>query len=939
MNKLNINDIDLEKIRAKYDYERDRRIRPDGINQYIEVTGDFSYFVEDPYIEDKIDREPLNDVKEVIIIGGGFGALLAGAHLRKAGMKDIRFIEKAGDFGGTWYWNRYPGVQCDIDATIYLPLLEETGFQPSLKYTFGDEIHEYTKVIAKHYDLYRDTCFQTEVTKITWLDKEQLWEVQTNRGDTMRTKYLLSASGPLHRPRLPAVPGINNFKGHTFHTTRWDYNYTGGNLHGGLDKLAGKRVAIVGTGATSLQCVPHLGASAEHLYVVQRTPSSVDARNNEARGPDWFKSLKSGWQDERIDNFDALTFGMPAKEDLIGDGWTDLAMSTMDLVKKLQDQGEYEVGSIDKLVEIADLQSMDRIRSRLDSVVKDPETAEMLKAYYRKWCKRPSFHDDYLKTFNRPNVTLLDTDGQGLTKISGNSIVTPDGKEHEVDCIIFATGFEVGTSYARRSGFEIYGRGGLTMTKKFENGPKTQFGLQTRDFPNMFFLGPLHAATGINVTQTLHEQAKTHAHIIKRTEEVGGKIVEPSLEIEKAWHEMIQNSGLAERREFLANCTPGFYNGDSGKDGKGARFEFEFASGAPDFYDIARTWRSVSHLPGSEVDGKALQPTSTDLAFMRSEKLIRTKLHYQTKKLLKQRDLAELPPIGAVSAEQLRNIFAQGAKMRGCGPELYNVSDKVINSEDNDLPIRIYTPSDNPKAIILYFHGGGGVVGSVETHDAPVRCLTKITNTIIVSVDYRLAPEAPFPAAVNDSVAALKWVSDNRKDIANENIPLFVCGDSSGGNLAAVVSLINHESLDVDIAGQILIYPSTDGKLDNPNFDAFESPVLKKEEILWLRGQYTPKQEDRNDPRVSPIDAKSHAYLPSALILTAEYDLLNPQAKAYAKKLEQADVQVQLKNFEGAVHGFFTDGVGLLQSNEAMADIAAFIDHKLVHLKDSKAFY
>ena len=315
--------FDADALRKKYRQERDKRIRTDGNDQYVEMAGDYAHYLEDPYVA-PIEREPLTDEVDVVIIGGGFGGLLAGARLRQAGVDDIRIIEKGGDFGGTWYWNRYPGAMCDVESYIYLPLLEEVGYVPKEKYSHAPEILEHSRAIGETFDLYRNACFQTEVTDLEWDDETSRWIVHTNRGDAMRARFVCMASGPLHRPKLPGLPGIDDFKGHTFHTSRWDYDYTGGDSDGNLTGLAGKRVGIIGTGATAVQAIPHLGEAAEHLYVFQRTPSSIDVRANRPTDPEWAASLGPGWQRHRMDNFNTLVSGGFASEDLVNDGWTDI---------------------------------------------------------------------------------------------------------------------------------------------------------------------------------------------------------------------------------------------------------------------------------------------------------------------------------------------------------------------------------------------------------------------------------------------------------------------------------------------------------------------------------------------------------------------------------------------------------------------------------------
>ena len=408
--------FDPDALREKYREERDKRLRADGNEQYVEITGEFARYLDDPYVA-PLERGPLHDDVEVLIIGGGFGGLLAGARLREAGIDDIRLIEKGGDFGGTWYWNRYPGAACDIESYVYLPLLEEIGYIPKEKYAQAAEILAHSQAIGRHFDLYRNACFQTEVTEMRWDEATGRWIVRTNRGDEMHARFVVMANGPLHRPKLPGIAGIESFEGHTFHTSRWDYDYTGGDSDGGLTGLADKRVGIIGTGATAVQCVPHLGASAKQLFVFQRTPSSIDVRNNRPTDPEWAASLEPGWQQRRMENFNNLVSGIPEPEDLVDDGWTDIIGN---LLIRIQREGaDLTPDGLMATMELADFEKMEQIRARVETIVNDPDTAEALKPWYRQFCKRPCFHDDYLDTFNRPNVHLVDTEGRGVERITG----------------------------------------------------------------------------------------------------------------------------------------------------------------------------------------------------------------------------------------------------------------------------------------------------------------------------------------------------------------------------------------------------------------------------------------------------------------------------------------------------------------------------------------
>ena len=516
-------DFDPDLLRQRYRAERDRRLRPDANAQYVEIAGDFRHYVDDPYVDPGFTRVPLIDTVEVAIVGGGFGGLIAAARLREAGAETIRIIEKGGDFGGTWYWNRYPGAQCDIESYIYLPLLEETGHIPKEKYSFADEIRAHAKRIGEHYNLYELACFQTEIRELRWLEDEQLWLISTNRDDAIKARYVVMSSGPLNRPKLPGIPGIETFKGHAFHTSRWDYDYTGGSNQGGLDNLADKRVAIIGTGATAIQCVPHLGRSAKALYVFQRTPSSVDVRGNRPTDPLWAASLQPGWQKRRMENFNILVAGGMQDEDLVQDGWTDIMRNLM----ARRPGSPLTPQQLGQEMELADFRKMNQVRARVDATVNDPATADALKPWYRQFCKRPTFNDDYLPTFNRDNVTLVDTMGRGVDAVTEKGLVV-DGVEYEVDCIIFATGFEVGTAYTRRAGFEIIGRDGETLTSHWTAGLKTLHGLYSHGFPNIFHLGITQNTLTPNFPHMLDEQASYVADVVARAKLQQARCIEPT---------------------------------------------------------------------------------------------------------------------------------------------------------------------------------------------------------------------------------------------------------------------------------------------------------------------------------------------------------------------------------------------------------------------------
>jgi cyclohexanone monooxygenase len=589
--------FDPQALRAKYIAERNKRLRADGNEQYLETAGHLAKYSDDPYVAPGFTRAPITDEVEVLVLGGGFGGLLAAARLREAGINDVRIIEKGGDFGGTWYWNRYPGAACDIESYVYLPLLEETGYMPTQKYVAGPEILEHHRRIARHYGLYDGAIFQTEVREMNWDQASQRWIVRTNRDDAIKARFVALASGPLHRPKLPGIPGIDSFKGKSFHTSRWDYEYTGGSSEGGLDRLKDKRVAIIGTGATAVQVVPHLGAAAKHLYVFQRTPSSVDVRGNRPTDPEWVKSLTPGWQKRRMDNFNLLTSGGVTEEDLVNDGWTDIIRNLL-LMAAAKNGGARTPEEMAELVQLADFKKMEQVRARVDSIVKDKATAEALKPYYNQFCKRPCFHDEYLPTFNRPNVTLVDTQGHGVERITERGVVV-DGKEYEVDCLIYATGFEVGTSYTRRAGFEAYGVDGVRLSDYWNNGVRTLHGMHSRGFPNFFVMSNPQAGFSVSYPHMLNEQALHVSYIVQEAQARQATRIEVTETAEAEWIETIKSLAVI-RQKFLEECTPGYYNNE-GKPNPVAMQNSFYGAGPVAFINVLKSWRDEGTLPGLEV--------------------------------------------------------------------------------------------------------------------------------------------------------------------------------------------------------------------------------------------------------------------------------------------------------------------------------------------------
>ncbi len=587
--------VDTEFLRRKYKEERDKRIRSDGNEQYIEITEGFGHYQDDPYTP-LVEREPVLRDAEVVIIGGGFAGLTAGARLRDVGVEDITIIEGGGDVGGVWYWNRYPGAMCDTAAMVYLPLLEETNYLPTQKYVLAPEIFAHAQRIARQYELYDQALFSTQVKGVRWDDANQRWVVTTNRGDELRARFLIAGTGPLHRPKLPGISGIEDFAGESFHTSRWEYSVTGGSPLEPMNKLATKRVGIIGTGATAIQCIPHLGRDAQELFVFQRTPSSVDFRNNHPLSPENVGELSPGWQEEWLLNFCTLQNMGFADVDYVKDGWTDISKRIRDRVIE-EAKGNFTPEIMRSAYETCDDEKMEEIRARVDDVVSDHDAAQGLKAWYRQLCKRPCFHDEYLDTYNRSSVHLVDTNGQGVERIDATGVWV-QGVHYDLDVLIFASGFEVGTELSRRTGFEIVGRNGLTLSEKWSEGMETLHGMHVVDFPNLFLMQPSQAANLIsNITHNHVESSRNIASVIDHVKRSGANLVEPNAEAVNAW--VAQYAMATGTVMNSPDCTPGYYNNEGkGPDARQLRTMGNYPTGSIGYFAYSKAWRESGEFTG-----------------------------------------------------------------------------------------------------------------------------------------------------------------------------------------------------------------------------------------------------------------------------------------------------------------------------------------------------
>jgi cyclohexanone monooxygenase len=581
-----------EALRARYAQEREKRLRAEGARQYHAVQDVAAELAQDPFVEPGFTRDPIVDeAVDVLIVGGGFGGLLAGARLRQAGVKNIRIVETAGDFGGTWYWNRYPGAACDVQSYLYFPLLEETGYVPTERYAKAPEIFAYAQLLGRKFDLYDSALFQTDMGDSAWDEAASRWHVTTSRGDKITTRFLLIAGGIFYRQKLPGIAGIESFQGHAFHTSRWDYAYTGGGPLEPMEKLRDKRVGIIGTGATSIQAIPELAKTAKELYVFQRTPSSVRPRDNAPTAPDWAATRTPGWQMEQRNNFVSWVVGPPNGEDMTKDGWTTL-------IDHFAGRDAPTPEEARAAAELADFKEMEAVRARVDAIVKDKATAEALKPWYKQMCKRPCFHDSYLDVFNQDNVHLVDTAGKGVEAVTPAGVVV-DGVEYPVDCLIYASGFDGSSSLPQKLGFEVKGHGGLTLGQDWADQPKTLHGLFVRNFPNLILYSTTQGGQNANYVHALDHMSLQTGYVVGRCLRDGVASIEPDEATTDAWRDACIGSVMGVGM-YNFDCTPGYYNGEGSRDPSGAAFA-AYMESLLSYGEIVTRWREEDQLAGLKV--------------------------------------------------------------------------------------------------------------------------------------------------------------------------------------------------------------------------------------------------------------------------------------------------------------------------------------------------
>ncbi|KXG50483.1 uncharacterized protein PGRI_069740 [Penicillium griseofulvum] len=617
IDKAKTNEPYLQETQDRYDVERKKRLRPDGPTQYVGLSDESTNNL---HLNGNItvDNNLLQQNKvRMLIVGAGFGGLLFAVRLLQSGFlraTDILFVDTAGGFGGTWWWNKYPGLACDVESYIYMPLLEETKYMPSQKYVAGPELKEHANRIACQWNLSERALFQTTVKNLAWNSEDCQWTVHiTPHGQpttSIQSDFVILATGLLNSPKLPKLDGLETYKGKVFHTSRWDYGYTGGSPSSpAMHRLHDKTIGFVGTGASAIQAIPHLAQWAKKVVVFQRTPSAVDWRHNHSTDRTWWMKMIQegpGWQRERMENFNAfLSNENPLPDiDLVDDGWSKM-QSFSALIGSPSGLDQDHLKRMHRL----DLRRQEAIRHRVEATVTDQATARALKPWYPGWCKRPCFSDNFLKAFNQSNVSLVDTNGKGIRTVTNRGILA-NGQEYDLDAIVFGTGYSLGGS-ADLGDLTVTGRDNQILQEKRQKGLTSLHGVMTNGFPNLFFSGPYQTGASANQVYVLDQLAVHVAHIIS---EAGKSVsernpnptrftIEPSSHSENEWTSKV----LMRTRALggVLNCTPSYFNREGLQfEGQEALQAAQFSiwgEGIKSYVNEIKDWRNTGGLAGLDI--------------------------------------------------------------------------------------------------------------------------------------------------------------------------------------------------------------------------------------------------------------------------------------------------------------------------------------------------
>jgi len=822
---------------------------------------------------------------DAVIVGAGFSGLYMLRRLRQLGLS-ARIFDSADDVGGTWYWNRYPGARCDIPTTDYAYSFDpglEKDWAWSEKYATQPEILDYLRFVADRYGLRSGIDFSTAVLSARWDTQDRLWTIQTDRGAQVRCRYYIMASGCLSAPKSPDIDGADRFAGQVYSTSRWP--------HEGAD-FTGQRVAVIGTGSSGIQAIPVIARQASRLTVFQRTPNfSVPARNG-AASADRLKQLA----DDRDAYRHAARWsraGMPVEPtDILG-------VTASDAVRRERFEGAWEQGELFAILGIFADQGINPasndivaglIREKIRSAVNDPQTAEALcpKDHYFG-TKRPCLDTDYFETYNLPHVQLVDLRSQPITSITEHGIDTV-GESFDFDAIVYATGFDAMTGAL--TAVAVTGRDELSLKEKWAAGPSTYLGLMTAGFPNFFMVtGPGSPSVLSNMTVSIEQHVDWIAGCLAYLAGEGLETIEPTALAESGWDQHVRDCAAI----TLYPTANSWYMGANVR-GKPQVF-LPYIGGVDTYRRACDDVVAQGYLgfrltgPGGERcrDGviRSMQP---DVALV-----------------LEAMAEMGLPALETLSVADARALMVASAQTRPPAPEVGEVTDAVMPGPGGDLPYRLYRPAEpeGPHPVVVYFHGGGWVLGDLDSDDPLCRDLCARSGTVVVSVNYRHAPEARFPAAALDAFAAVQWVHANASALGGIGGQLAVAGWSAGANIAAVACQLARDAGAPLIAGQLLISPVVDSDLTRPSYaENGDGYLLTTALMRWFWDHYA-DQADRADVRAAPLRGDLRD-LPPACILTADYDPLRDEGMAYAAALKASGTPARHVRARGHTHTSIT---------------------------------
>ena len=820
---------------------------------------------------------------DVVVVGAGFSGLYLLHRLRNMGFT-ARVIEQADDVGGTWYWNRYPGARCDIPTVDY-----SYSFDPELekewtwseKYATQPEILAYLGFVADRYDLRGDISFSTKIDAARWDETAARWKLRTDRGEEITCRHYVMATGCLSLPKTPDIEGAERFQGEVYFTGRWPKEPV---------DFTGKRVAVIGTGSSGVQSIPLIAQQAASLTVFQRTPNfSVPAHNGPAPA-DRLAQLEAD-RDAYREAARRSRGGVPMEP-------TEVMGSTAsEELARQRFEEAWEAGELFAILNVfadqafhpaANERVAEMIRERIRSIVKDPETAETLCPRDHPFgTKRPCLDTNYYATYNLAHVRLVDLRRHPIASITESGINTVD-ESLELDAIVFATGFDAMTGPI--VAVDVSGRGGVTLREKWADGPSTYLGLTTTSFPNFYTItGPGSPSVLSNMVVSIEQHVDWVVDTIAYMRDHGFDTIEPTETAEDGWNQHVQDCAAI----TLYPTANSWYMG-ANVPGK-PRVFYPYIGGVDVYRATCEKVVADGYL-GFELKGAGVEQRNDGIV---------NRLQPDVAMVLDAMAALGLPPIESMTAEAARDFMGAMAEQRPPGPEVGEIVDGVLPGPEGNLQYRLYRPaSSGPHPVVVYFHGGGWVLGDQISDDPLCRDLCVRTDTVIVSVNYRHAPEARFPAAADDAFAAVQWVAANAIELGGIPGQLAVAGWSAGGNVAAVACQTARDADGPAILGQLLLAPVTDSSFDWPSFEEnAEGYILTKALMQWFWDYYA-DDEQRSDPKASPLRGNL-AGLPPAVILTADFDPLRDQGRAYAAALAEAGVPVRQIRGRGHTHTSF----------------------------------